>query len=52
LRDSDMTNSLKGSSEIRCHKIFTADSSVIVKKISHLHAARQPALLSKIVSLL
>lgn len=51
LRDSDVTVSLKGYSEIRCHKIFTADKSLIKQKISKIHTTKQPALLNKIKGL-
>ncbi len=52
IKDADVTDSLKGYSEVRCHKIFTADKAIVRKKISHLHASKQPTLLNKIKSLL
>ena len=52
IKDTDVTTSLKGYSEVRCHKLFTADKSIIQKKISHLHSSKQTALLNKIKSLL
>ena len=52
IKDADVTTSLKGYSEVRCHKLFTADKAIIQKKISHLHASKQTTLLNKIKSLL
>lgn len=48
IKDADTTVKLGGTNEIRCHKIFTADKSIIRKKISHLHSDRQVARLTKI----
>lgn len=52
IKDTDVTNSLHGYSEVRCHKIFTADKTIIRKKISHLHSTILSVLLNKIKSLL
>lgn len=52
LKDKDVSNSLNGYSEIRCHKLFTAEKSLIKKKISHLHSIRREMLLNKIKSLI
>ncbi len=52
IKDSDVVSVLRGYSEIRCHKLFTADKSIIHKKISKLHASKQAELMKRILALL
>lgn len=48
IKDADVSISLKGYSEVRCHKIFTASKSIVVKKISHVHKTSMINLVKKI----
>ena len=52
LKDADVTYSLEGYSEVRCHKIFTASKDIIKKKISSLKSTKQVELFNQITSLL
>lgn len=52
IKNANVTIPLNGYSEIRCHKIFTANKSIIKKKISHLHLPKQSLLLDKVKTLL
>jgi mRNA interferase MazF len=52
LKNTDLTTSLKTDSEIRCNKFFTAEKSIIQKKISSLKASKHQELFKKITSLL
>lgn len=36
LKDSHVTYSLRGYSEVRCNKIFTAEKEIVIRKISAL----------------
>ena len=50
IKDKDVTRSMQGYSEIRCHKIFTGKKEIIRKKISSLRDSSQTALYEKIIS--
>lgn len=52
LKDKDVTRSLDGYSEIRCHKIFTGKKDITKKKISALKADSQIALYERICEIL
>lgn len=52
IKDSDVSTSLGGYSEIRCHKIFTASKTIVLKKISHLHATSHKKFLKKITEII
>lgn len=51
IKNTDITIPLNGYSEVRCHKIFTADKFIIQKKISHIHSSSLLSLLEKIKGL-
>ena len=48
ISESDITNPLPRNSEIRCNKIVTLRSSLIIKKISSLH----PKSLEKVLTII
>ena len=52
IKDDDVSDILKGYSEIRCHKLFTAKKSIIKQKISHLHKTSHSKLLRQIQTVL
>lgn len=52
IEDKYISRSLEGQSEIRCNKLFTAEKSIIKKKISSLISDKHSELLEKITSLL
>lgn len=52
LHDKIVTYPLKRDCEIRCHKLFTAEKSIITKKISTLKADQRENLYKKVISFL
>src|SRR5665213_175431 len=44
ITDSMVTHSLREYSEIRCHKIFTADKNLVTKKISKIKPEAYPGI--------
>lgn len=52
LKQSELTHNLPTKSEVRCHRIFTADKNLILKKLSALKKPQRQELLEKISSLL
>jgi len=50
LKNEDLDKPLKYQSEIRCHKIFTADKSIIIDRISSLKASKISTILEKIAT--
>lgn len=50
LDNKDLATALKVPSEIRCHRLFTADKNIVVKKISSLNKGKHKSLIDKIVA--
>jgi mRNA interferase MazF len=50
LKDEDLDTPLPKNSEIRCHKLFTAEKSIIKKRISGLKKGKLSPILRKISS--
>lgn len=52
LEDADLTHSLQGVSEVRCHKMFTTAKTKIQRKVSALKSNKKADLYRQIIGLL